>query len=202
MSNSSTLALNTNAPAPVAAKHIPGEAGIWIFIVGDMVIFSLFFLVFLHHRQQDLATFMHSQLTLNLHYGVLNTLLLLTSSWLVVSALKAMRRHAFHTARRLLVLGALCGVGFGAVKIIEYSEKIRAGINLATNEFYMFYFMYTGIHFGHVLIGLGVLTFLIFKTREQTYSAGDRMAFEGGAAFWHMVDLLWIVLFPLLYLVK
>jgi len=84
----------------------------------------------------------------------------------------------------------------------EYSEKIGHDITPVTNNFYMFYFMLTGIHFMHVLLGLGVLVFLWLRSRRASITPGDIVLFESGATFWHMVDLLWIVLFPLLYLMK
>ncbi len=201
MIKSEPIPANTQ-PRQQAEKYIPGEAGVWIFIFGDMMVFSIFFIVFLQHRSQDLPTYLTSQLTLNPHFGAANTILLLTSSLFAVLGLKSLRLNAFVVARRLFSLAALCGVSFGILKIIEYSQKILSGINLTTNEFFMFYFMYTGIHFMHVLIGLSVLAFMIHKTRSHTYTDNDRIAYESGAAFWHMVDLLWIVLFPLLYLVK
>jgi len=104
-----------------------------------------------------------------------------------------------------------CGLGFAAVKIIEYREKITAGITLTTNDFYMYYYIFTGLHFLHVLIGMGVLVFLWFKARAAVQRKGElsdgdnekeMMLIESGASYWHMVDLLWIVLFPLLYLMK
>ena len=97
--------------------------------------------------------------------GALNTLLLLTSSWFVVLGVQALREQLSQRAVTLFTAGLGCGVGFALVKVIEYGEKLRAGINPATNDFYMFYFVLTGIHFLHVLIGLGVLTWMGARSR-------------------------------------
>jgi len=87
------------------------------------------------------------------------------------------------------------------VKFFEYSEKIAAGFTLTTNDFFMYYFMLTGLHLMHVLLGLGVLCYLWFSLRAAP-SADSMRTLESGASFWHMVDILWIVLFALLYLLR
>ena len=88
------------------------------------------------------------------------------------------------------------------VKGVEYAAKFVAGINLSTNTFYMFYLLLTGFHFLHVLVGLLALGWLWLRTRRGAYDSTDCHALETGAAFWHMVDLLWIVLFPLVYVMR
>ena len=187
---------------PKDGKHLPGEVGIWIFIFGDMMVFSLFFLVFLYYRNLDVATFISSQSVLNLNYGAVNTILLLTSSWLVAMGLHATRKNMSQVAARLFSGAFLCGLGFGLVKYLEWGEKIRAGYTLTSNDFFMYYYIFTGIHFLHVIIGMGVLIFLVLKARAGECQSSDIQTYESGGAYWHMVDLLWIVLFPLLYLVK
>ena len=181
---------------------IPGEVGIWVFVLGDMFVFGLFFTVFVYYRGLDLELFRSSQATLNQNYGALNTLLLLFSSWFVVLAVIDVREHAARYAARLLGLAMLCGIGFSIVKFIEYGEKLRAGLGIMTNDFYMYYYIFTGLHFVHVIIGLGVLLYLRSMVRVGVKSAGELRIFESGAIYWHMVDLLWIVLFPLLYLLQ
>lgn len=191
----------TLAPDTVDDAHaIPGEVGVWVFVLGDMFVFGLFFSVFVYYRGLDLELFRASQASLNQNYGALNTLLLLFSSWFVVLAVIDVREHAGRYAARLLGLAMLCGVGFSIVKFVEYGEKLRAGIGIMTNDFYMYYYIYTGLHFVHVIIGLGVLIYLWSMLRTGITSAGELRIFESGAIYWHMVDLLWIVLFPLLYL--
>lgn len=187
---------------PHTKNHVPGEVGIWMFILGDMMVFGLFFLVYVYYRGLDVELYNQSQAALNLNYGAFNTLLLLASSWFVVMAVDKARHNFSKQAARLFGLGLGCGIGFSLVKIVEYSEKITADITIMTNDFFMYYYIFTGLHFLHVVIGMGVLTFLILKTRSSDFRQTDMVLVESGASFWHLVDLLWIVLFPLLYLMK
>lgn len=181
-------------------NHVPGEVGIWIFILGDMVIFGLFFLVYVYYRGLDIELYRQSQLQLNQHYGALNTLLLLASSWFVVMGIEKARQGLGQKAAPFFASALACGLGFSAVKVVEYGEKLAADITITSNDFFMYYYIFTGLHFLHVVIGMGVLTFMILKTRAKHFQSNDMIMVESGASFWHLVDLLWIVLFPLLYL--
>lgn len=181
---------------------MPGETGVWVFILGDMLIFALFFVVFVYYRAHDVPLFSHSQSTLNQGYGAFNTFLMLTSSWFVALAIQAARKNLGKLSPNLFSLAFLCGLGFVMVKFFEYSEKIHAGITLTTNDFYMYYYVFTGIHLMHVLIGMGVLAFLWNTSRSGDFNEKNINVLESGASFWHLVDILWIVLFALLYLIK
>ncbi len=182
-------------------RHIPGEAGIWVFIGGDIVVFSLFFITFLIYRLDAPAIFQASQALLNQQFGMLNTLLMLTSSWFVAMGVNAFRRGLKVLASWAFCAALLCGLGFVIVKGFEYAEKITADITVNSNDFFMFYFMFTGIHLVHVIIGMGVLTFLAAHARGSIDPQTRLRNLESGASFWHLVDLLWIVLFALFYLV-
>ncbi|WP_176599252.1 cytochrome c oxidase subunit 3 family protein [Sphingobium sp. 15-1] len=184
--------------------RLPGEPGIWVFIFGDLLIFSLFFGTFLFYRAEDVAQFTSSQAMLSKSFGVFNTALMLSSSWFVAMGVNAVKENRVKVPTALFSLAFLCGAGFGVVKVFEYSEKISLGITLNTTEFYMYYYMFTGIHMVHVIIGMGVLAFLAFScnARKGVYAEKDIRNIESGACFWHVVDLLWIVLFPILYMVK
>ena len=189
--------------ATTAHEHsLPGELGVWIFVLGDMCIFALFFAVYLFYRTEDLPLFLDSQQTLNQNFGALNTVLLLFSSLFVALAVIDVRDPQGNFAPRLLLLGICCGLGFAVVKFFEYGEKLRAGIGISTNDFYMYYYIFTGIHFIHVLIGLVLLSIMFFAARDGINEPTALRMFESGGIFWHMVDLLWIVLFPLLYLIR
>lgn len=183
-----------------AKNHVPGEVGIWMFILGDMVIFGLFFLVYVYYRGLDVDLYRQSQARLNQHYGALNTLLLLASSWLVVMGVEKARHGFGRKAMPFFAAALACGAGFSVVKVVEYSDKLAADITITSNDFFMYYYIFTGLHFLHVVIGMGVLTFLILKTRSESFQSSDMIMVESGASFWHLVDLLWIILFPLLYL--
>ncbi|WP_234802367.1 cytochrome c oxidase subunit 3 [Mycolicibacterium fortuitum] len=175
----------------------------WIFILGDMCVFAMLFAVYLLYRGQDPSLFAEGQATLNRNSGALNTVLLLVSSLFVVIGLQALKRNLLDLSKRMVLLAALCGVGFVVVKAFEYSEQIGAGHTPGANSFYMYYFILTGLHLGHLLVGLAVLTVLYRMLASDREWTSQRFSmFEGGTCFWHMVDLLWIVLFPLIFLVR
>ncbi len=183
-------------------RRLPGEEGVWVFIFGDMTVFALLFAVYLYYRGEQPALFDESQLQLNQTFGVVNTLILLTSSLLVVTAVRAVRRDAYVLARRLTYGALVCGALFVANKAIEYGQKISRDLVPATNEFFMYFYVMTGLHLFHVVIGMALLAYVVKLTRRPKLAPRELGYIEGSACFWHMVDLLWIVIFPLLYLVK
>lgn len=201
--STSTAGHSTARPQdPARRGHVPGEQGIWVLIFGDMLVFGILFGTYLYYRAEDVGLFTSSQQVLNTTYGLVNTLLLLFSSLLVVLAVSAVRRGRPQHAPRLLIGAIACGLVFSVLKVIEYSDKVDMGITPQTNSFYMFYFFLTGLHWFHLLLGLGVLTYMYFSARRPALDARQFAWFEGCGCFWHMVDLLWIVLFPLLYLMN
>lgn len=191
------------AVPPQAATHkqsMPGEGGVWIIIFGDMMVFALFFATFVYYRGLDIETYNASQATLDKGLGLLNTLILLTSSWFVVWAIRCAKSGDGKEAAHRILAAAALGVGFWVVKIIEYAAKFEEGYSVVTDEFFGFYFMFTGIHLVHVTAGLGALVYAQHVLRQGRVSGGDLDNLVGIGAFWHMVDLLWIVLFAILYL--
>jgi nitric oxide reductase NorE protein len=196
-----TLAIPVEAPS-TSDKKVPGEAGVWIFILGDMTVFAVFFIVYLVERSKRRELFDLSQSTLNKNCGAVNTMLLLIGSLLVVMAVRAMRSARRTLTQRLIGGAFLCGIGFVAVKVFEYHDRIVAHQTPSTNGFYLLYFVLTGLHLFHLVIGLAVLIVLWSLARRTELSNNQWAFFEGGACFWHMVDLLWLVLFPLIFLVR
>jgi nitric oxide reductase NorE protein len=185
-----------------AEPRLAGDLAMWLIIMAELLTFGILFVCYAFARSQDVALFNESQLTLDLNSGAINTVLLITGSWCVVRAVKAVRRDASAPGVRWLLAALLCGVGFTSLKVIEFSAKLDAGIDLSTNTFYMFYILLTAFHFFHVILGMIFLAVLTFKTWRGAYGSHEHHALETGAAFWHMVDLLWIVLFPLVYVMR
>jgi nitric oxide reductase NorE protein len=186
----------------VKARRLPGVDGVWVFIGADLVIFAILFMSFMQDRLKNPAVFEASRQTLNMHLGGIDTLILLTSSWSVALAVQAMKRDQIDREPRLLLGGALTGLMFMASKSIEYFQKFAHGITPGTNPFYMWYFTLTGIHLVHVVVGTSLLTYLWIRSRRGTYDHLHRAVPESVASYWHLVDLLWIMIFPLLYLMK
>lgn len=193
------------AAAPNARRHprrVPGEEGVWVFLFGDMTVFAILFGVYLYYRGAQPELFDASQVRLNQTFGVVNTLVLLTSSLLVVTAVRAVRRDATDLARKLLYGAMALGLVFVANKAIEYSQKISHDLVPTTNQFFMYFYVMTGLHLFHVVIGMALLWYAVTLTKRPTRSEREMGYLEGAGCFWHMVDLLWIVIFPLLYLVR
>lgn len=181
-------------------RHIPGELGIWLFVAGDLLVFTAFFVVIALGNREQTEVFVQSRATLDMWVGVLNTFLLLTGSWFVARGVEESRTDHRGAASRYLSLGILCGVLFLVNKSFEWGWKLHAGITPATNDFFMYFFVFTGIHMVHVLVGLGVLLVARSVSQRPVLRANNIRTIESGATFWHLVDLLWIVLFSLLYL--
>lgn len=194
-----TLAL----PADTApGRRLPGDLAIWVFILAEMLAFAVFFASYAFARAHNVELFNLYQQTLDRNAGAINTVLLVTGSWFVALAVQAAHRDDSRVAARHIGLGFLCGAGFLTVKVFEYAAKFGAGISLSTNTFYMFYISLTFFHFMHVILGMVILAILWVKTRQGAYGSHDTHGLESGAAYWHMVDLLWIVLFPLVYVMR
>jgi nitric oxide reductase NorE protein len=175
--------------------------GVWVFVFADMAVFALMFGCFMWDRRLQPEVFEASRQALSLTTGGINTLILLTSSMLVVLAIEALKHGRNAQAPLFFGLATACGVGFIVSKAVEYGQKFEAGISLQSNDFFMYYFIMTGMHLGHVVVGTVILLVLALASRSSR-PGGSIVAYEGGATYWHMVDLLWVCLFPLLYLVR
>ncbi|MGV9950271.1 cytochrome c oxidase subunit 3 [Rhodococcus aetherivorans] len=178
---------------------LPGEIGIWIFILLDLAVFALFFLCIAYYRLTDPNSFLNGHGYLNTFPALINTIVLLTGSLSVVRAVQVMRGPASHqrNAQRFLLFAASCGVAFVVVKIIEYEHLFGSGITINTSSFFLCYIGFTMVHLLHVIIGTCVLVTFSVLVRRGRAATSD---VESGALYWHMVDLLWLALFPLLYL--
>lgn len=182
--------------------HIPGEAGLWILIFGEMSFFAALFASYLLALNGDPAGFAVGQDRLDRAIGTANTLLLLTSSLFVAQGVGAAKAGDCGRAPRLFAAGLACGLGFIALKAVEYAELFAHGIAIDSHPFFAYYFGLTALHLGHVIIGCGLLAALARTTRRPFVRPAHMALMESAGCFWHMVDLLWIVIFPLLYLVR
>jgi nitric oxide reductase NorE protein len=191
---------DATAPSLASPRRLPGGLDIWIFVLGDLVFFAAYFVIFMVYRADEKAVFLASQQHLSLLAGAINTLVLLTSSRFVALGVQANRAGDHRRASRLIAAGALCGAAFVAIKAFEWSSEISQGFTLTHNNFFMFYYMLTGVHLFHVLLGLVFLGIVLRELRAPDH--GRTWLVESGAIFWHMVDLLWVVIFALLYLMR
>lgn len=182
---------------------LPGDEGVWFFIVADMFAFGVFFLLFTVGRAAAPDLYEASRQHLDLRFGLANTLVLLTSGACMARAVHEAAEQHWEAARRWIAFTAATGALFGVSKAFEWHAKITNGIRLTTNEFFTYYFVFTGIHFLHFVIGIAVLAVLFRVAGSADAEPARRTRWiEAGGAYWHMVDLLWIVLFAMLYLMR
>ena len=182
--------------------RIPGEPGIWAFVAGDLLVFSLFFILIAIGNQDEKQgdVFSSARSTLDLRFGLVNTLLLLTGSFFVAIGVERYRLNDGRDNRIWFRLAILSGVIFLTNKLFEWNAKVSDGMTPMTNDFFMYYFVFTAIHAIHVFVGVVILSFL-FKKSQAPFTPETQRGLESGAIFWHLVDLLWIMLFALFYLV-
>ena len=179
-------------------KRVPGEEGLWIVIGGDLAVFSIFFGYFAHARSADAAGFEHAQEALSLGVGLLGTLVLLTGSLLVALAVQRVRGGEGDAAAKFMRAGALSGLAFLALKALDWRALFAEGVSAYDHSFFTLFFAFTGVHAFHVLIGGIVLA--VAAARMRASPQDSLVLAEGAGVFWHLVDLLWIVLFALFYL--
>lgn len=172
--------------------ELPGELLMWVLIISELLVFGAGLVAFMGVRLTDPAGFAEAQSNLHRTGAALNTAVLVTSGYLATQALHWRRAAHRYAARLALLAAAALGVVFLIIKGAEYADKSAQGINFETHPFFMFYYLLTGFHAAHVLAGVGILLLIAWRD--------DPRNIEAGAQFWHMVDLVWIMLFPVIYL--
>lgn len=187
-------------PMPAVRRESPpGDLAIWIFILAELLVFGVFFVAYAFARSHNVELFDLYQASLDRTSGFVNTLALITSSYFVVRAVQAAQadraRRCSHWLWAALAMGGL----FIVLKLQEFAHHTEAGVSLSTNTFYMFYLSLTFFHFMHVLMGMVIIGFMALRARRGGYTSTDHHGLESGASYWHMVDLVWLVLFPLVY---
>jgi len=185
-----------------ANRYPPGDLAIWIFILAELLVFAVFFGAYAFTRMDNVELFNEFQLHLDRQAALINTLALITSSYFVVRAVSAIKQNHSVACTRWLIAAMGMGAVFIAVKTGEYSHHMEQGINLSTNTFYMFYLSLTFFHYMHVIMGMVILAAVAIKAKKGGYSAQEHTGVETGASYWHMVDLVWLILFPLVYVMR
>ena len=184
----------------------PGDFAIWIIIYIELITFAALFLGYAFSRRLDIELFNQSQLLIDKNIGFINTIVLITSSYFIVKAVEIIKKEksnkTFLHASSWILAAIGLGIVFLLLKATEFIDKYEQGINLSTNKFFMFYFILTIFHFLHVLLGVIILSNIYKKTKQGIYTQYNHLGLETGASYWHMVDLLWIVLFPLVYIMS
>jgi len=184
------------------ALYPPGGILIWIIVFVELITFGIALIVFEFSFQNNYEQFISSQNLLHKSFGLFNTIVLITSGYFMATALVNIKAGKIKPALNWLLLTIGGGVLFLIVKGWEYAEKLQAGLTLRFDEFFTFYWLLTGFHFIHVLVGVVILGALWWYLRRGVYNSTNYEDIETGGIFWHMVDLIWVLLFPILYLVN
>lgn len=178
----------------------PGGVLIWFVILMELVTFIAGIFFYFSYRQDNYVLFLEMQKKLNLNFAIINTLSLVTSGYFVAMALEYLKENNRKKSRLYLLIGIFFGFAFLLLKTFEYHEKIAQGFTTSYNHFFTFYWFLTVFHYMHVLFTTFILLFLFFKLKKE--DSGEVVALEVGAALWHMCDLIWIILFPTLFLIR
>ncbi len=190
-----------------------GRMGIWLFLVTEILFFGGLFCAFFIFRSWYFDSFVEAHNHLDWKLGGLNTVFLITSSLTMALAVRSAQTTNQQQTTRMLVFTLLFAAAFLVVKYFEYTHKIHDGLlpgkhfsavgftSANPGVFFSIYFTMTGIHGLHVVIGIGLLLWILFRNMRGEFSSRYYAPVEGVGLYWHLVDLIWIYLFPLLYLV-
>jgi nitric oxide reductase NorE protein len=190
---------NKNITKTINPYDPPGGILIWILVFLELITFGIALMVLGIKAQHDPELFHKSRMMLHTEYGATNTFFLLISGYFMARAIHLLKKQEYGLSRKNVLIALAGGLLFLILKSIEYSEKIQAGLTIGYNDFFTFYWLLTLFHVIHVLVGMTILLVLSFniKYKKEKINLDDA---EASATFWHMCDLIWLLLFPVLYL--
>jgi nitric oxide reductase NorE protein len=181
-------------------ERFPGDPDMWLFVVVESLVFTSYFCIYLYSRTQHERAFLEAQSALTMSLGIVDTIVLLTSSWTIACCVQHTNARRYETARWF----ALATVGLGAVffvlKVAEWAHLIRDGHTFTSSDFMQHFFFLTSIHAIHLIIGFVVLGVLVRQLSGPHLRA--HRTIETCSTYWHTVDLFWVVIFALLYIVR
>jgi cytochrome c oxidase subunit 3 len=205
---------HNNATETTLANHngyATAKMGMWIFLFTEMLFFGGMFLLYSVFRSKYAADFHTSAEELNVFFGTANTAILLTSSTTMALSIALVRKGKYRLSMLCQLITIVLGMVFLVDKYIEWAAHFRAGIyphspalqQMARGKiiFFSLYYVMTGIHGLHVLVGVCVIIGMLFFTVKGIVHQGDFVKLENTGLYWHFVDIIWIYLFPLFYLI-
>lgn len=191
--------------------QIGARLGMWLFLFTEILLFGGMFLVYAVYRQVNRDAFHEAGMQMDITLGAVNTIVLLTSSLTVALSISAVKSGLKARSALLQAVTMLLGMAFLLNKYFEWGDHIRHGLYPNSPEllalshgvilFFGLYYVMTGIHALHVLIGIGVIGFVLILTLLDRVTLRDYVKLENAGLFWHLVDIIWIYLFPLFYLI-
>lgn len=196
-----TIVLASPSLATRSGK-IPGNMAIWAAILSEMSEFAIMFIVYFLAKVHNPEIFKEGPTKLSTLAGTSNTLIMLTSSFFVVRAVIAMRKNSPEKSVRWLWGAVLCGVLYLIIKYFEYEWNTSQGLSTETNIFYAVYYYVTFNHFLHVGWGSAAIIWVIYRLNTGIYTQEEHEGLINIALYWHMIDLAWITIFPLLYVIR
>jgi cytochrome c oxidase subunit 3 len=215
-SEEQTLALREQFDTAAQQKDA-STLGMWIFLITEVMFFGGMFLAYSIYRAKFPEVFAIASTSLNVKIGAANTLVLICSSFTMVMAVRASQLGKLRDIVWWLVATLILGFTFLAVKAFEWNEKfelhhvpgmanfhlngVGASMQGPASIFFSLYFAMTGLHALHMVVGVGILTWLIIETKRGKFSAVYMTPVDIAGLYWHFVDIVWIFLFPLLYLI-
>ena len=179
----------------------PGGILVWFLIILELFTFLGATLIFVYYRKNMLEEFTESKMLLNPIIGTINTIILITSGYFMAISVHQLRSNNNQKSALFMLVGLALGIAFLGIKGIEFYYKIELGIGFNYNTFFTFYWLMTGFHFVHVLFGIGLLTYMYLAIKKKRYNSKKMFDVEASATYWHMCDLIWILIFPILYLI-
>ncbi len=194
-------------------QHEAATLGMWLFLATEVLFFGGLFTAYMLYRVWYPGTFGDASRTLDITLGTVNTMVLITSSLTMALAVHAAATDKRRTTMRFLVLTMVLGAVFLGIKGVEYYQKFvehhvpGPGFHFEGQAperaqlFFSLYFAMTGLHALHMIIGFGILSVILYMTWRGAFSARWHTPVEITGLYWHFVDIIWIFLFPLLYLV-
>ena len=183
-------------------QNIPGSLAIWFLILAEMSEFAIMFIVYFLAKVHNPELFYEGPTKLNTLAGTSNTLIMLTSSFFVIRAVIAIRENKPKQSANWLWGAVACGVIYLIIKVFEYQWNTAQGLATETNIFYGVYYYVTFNHFLHVGWGSAGLIWVIFRINTGIYTSSEHEGLINMAVYWHMIDLAWITIFPLLYVIR
>ncbi|EXF45413.1 membrane protein NirO [Pseudomonas sp. BAY1663] len=183
-------------------RRLPGDLAMWFFILAELSVFAILILAFAFTQMFHPQLFGESRAALDSSIGLALTLSLLTSGLLAALAVEQVRKAKQGRAALLLLVALASACIYVVLKLNEYGHLAGLGLDIEHNTFFTLYWILTGFHFLHVLLGMVILAWLAERCRRRAYRPEEHSGLESGVLYWHMVDLVWVLLFPLVYVLN
>jgi cytochrome c oxidase subunit III len=190
-----------SAQAHTATGLPHAKLGMWAFLASEIMLFGGLISSYVILRSGSAHMVIPPRTMMGVPLATVNTFVLITSSVTMVLALAAIKAGEMDKYMRYLAATFGGGIGFLMIKAYEYNHKWHEGITLSSNLFGSFYFTLTGLHAIHVIGGMGIMAYLMWAGSKGYQNAHNYDRVEAGGLYWHFVDLVWVILFPLLYLI-